>query len=450
MSGLIMAGQLILGLAILVTLHELGHYLAARAFGIKVEKFYLFFDAWGFKFFSFTKGDTEYGVGWLPLGGYVKISGMIDESMDKEQMKQPPQPWEFRAKPAWQRLIVMIAGVTMNVILGIVIYTMMLTNYNKQYLKNDAVTDGIYAFDIGKELGFQNGDRIIEIDGKPFERFEDLLSSRVMFGADLTLERNGKRMSIHVPEDIYRKILNAGMGNFIGPYQANIEISEVVQGKPGEAAGLKKSDHIISVNNERIFSTEKFKKIINENKGKPISLEILRSVDHTTELSRPVDTVIIQPVINDSGQIGIGYHQDFGNYAMTPYTFGSAMRFGTSDAFEAIFSNLKGLKQIIIGKEKASESLQGPIGIATIYGGVWDWTRFWKITGLLSMVLALMNILPIPALDGGHVLFLLIESVTGRKLSDKFMERAQVAGMIILLSLFVFTIGNDIWKHILN
>ncbi len=440
MSGLIMAAQLILGLAILVTLHELGHYLAARAFGIRVEKFYLFFDAWGFKFFSFRRGDTEYGMGWLPLGGYVKIAGMIDESMDKEQMKQPAQDWEFRSKPAWQRLIVMIAGVVMNVILGVVIYALVLFNYDTEYLSNDAVTDGIYAFDLGQKVGLESGDKIIAINGTSFDRFEDLLSSRVIFGSTLTVERKGRTLEIIIPDDFYRQAIDAGRGNFIGTNRANLVVDSVIPGKPAESAGLLKGDHIYAVNGIRTFSVDAFKKILQENKSKPVTLDVMRG---NTNMQ-------IQPVLGDSGIVGISHHSDLGDYARTPYTIGSSIRFGASDAMEAITSNIKGLKQIFIGKEKASESLQGPIGIATIYGGVWDWRRFWTITGLLSMVLAFMNILPIPALDGGHVLFLSIEAVTRRKLSDKFLERAQVAGMVILLSLMVFTIGNDIWKHIIN
>lgn len=440
MSGLIMAAQLILGLAILVTLHELGHFLAARAFGIRVEKFYLFFDAWGFKFFSFKKGETEYGIGWLPLGGYVKIAGMIDESMDKEAMKLPPQPWEFRSKPAWQRLIVMVGGVTMNVILGIAIYTMVLMKFDKQYLSNASVNDGIYAFDLGKQVGLQTGDKIIAIDGKPFERFEELLSSRVIFGSDLTVLRDGKEVTVTIPDDFYRTTIKAGKGNFIGPYRSNLKIDSISPGMPADAAGLKKGDAIVTINGQRLFSMESCKKVITENKGKPVSIQIVRGAD----------SLMVQAVVNDSGKIGITYHPDLGNYTLTPYTFSSALSYGSKDAFEAIVSNIKGLKQVFIGKEKASESVQGPIGIATIYGGIWDWHRFWTITGLLSMVLAFMNLLPIPALDGGHVVFLLIESVTRKKFSDKFMERAQVAGMILLLSLMVFTIGNDIWKHILN
>src|SRR6185295_2039553 len=210
MTGLIMAAQLIAGLAILVTLHELGHYLAARAFGIRVEKFYLFFDAWGFKFFSFRKGDTEYGIGWLPLGGYVKISGMVDESMDKEAMKLPPQPWEFRSKPAWQRLIVMVGGVTMNVILGIIIYSYILLHYDKTYIANRDVTDGIYAFELGEKVGLQTGDKIISIDGKPIERFKDVLSEKVILGAELTVDRGGRMMNITIPNDFYRDVIKTG------------------------------------------------------------------------------------------------------------------------------------------------------------------------------------------------------------------------------------------------
>jgi regulator of sigma E protease len=435
-----MGAQLMLALMILVTLHELGHYLAARAFGIRVEKFYLFFDAWGFKFFSFRKGDTEYGIGWLPLGGYVKIAGMVDESLDKEAMKQPPQPWEFRSKPAWQRLIVMVGGVTMNTILGILIYTFVLLHYNKDYLPNENIYDGVYAYNLGTSVGLQNNDRITEINGKPFTRFEDLLSTRVLFGADLTVIRDGKTINVTVPDSFYRQTMKFGPGNFISPYQGSLKIDTVFPGMPAITAGLRKGDRIYGLNGERIFSNETFKDRVRANKGQPISLKVLRNKD----------TLSIQPVVTDTGTIGVLPLSDMGNYEKVPYTIGSAISFGTSDAFEAVTSNVKGIKQIFKGKEKASDSLQGPIGIATIFGGTWIWARFWTLTGLLSMVLALINMLPVPALDGGHVLFLLIESVTRKRFSDAFMEKAQVAGMIILLSLTVFVMGNDIWKHIIK
>ena len=440
MNVLVMAGQLILGLAILVTLHELGHFLAARMFGIRVEKFYLFFDAWGFKFFSFRKGDTEYGIGWLPLGGYVKIAGMIDESLDSDAMKQPPQPWEFRSKPAWQRLIVMVGGVFMNVILGIAIYTMVLSKYEKNYLPNSEVRDGIYAFELGKKIGLQDHDQIVAINGKPFVRFEDVLSSRVILGNSITVNRNGKEIEIPIPDGFYRETMKMGKGNFVAPYQAHLKIDSVFAGLPAAAAGIREGDKLLSVNGQRVFSVETCKKIIGQNKSNSV----------TVQVARGNDTLTIMPVVNDSGLIGVRFMPDFGNYPLTDYTLGSAFYFGTSDAFEAIISNIKGLKQILRGKEKASENLQGPIGIATIYGPVLEWSRFWTITGLLSMIVAFMSILPIPALDGGHVVFLLIEAITRKRFSDKFMERAQIAGMIILLSLMAFSVGNDIWKHWLN
>ena len=440
MSGLIMTAQLILGLAILVTLHELGHFLAARAFGIRVEKFYLFFDAWGFKFFSFKKGDTEYGIGWLPLGGYVKIAGMIDESMDTEALKQEPQPWEFRSKPAWQRLVVMVGGVTMNVLLGIAIYTFSLLHYEQKYLSNDAVNDGISAFELGKKIGLETGDKIVAINGKPLERFEDVLSGRVIFGCDLTVNRQGKMVDVVIPDDFYRQVSQAGRGNFISTYHWDLVVDSALPGKPAEMSGLKHGDKIVAINDLRSFSPQEFKNAVVENKNKVIQLSVLREKD----------SLVVQPIVSDSGTIGIIQTVAFGDYPLTNYSFGSALRFGASDALDAIVTNLKGLKRIFTGHEKASDSLQGPIGIATIYGGVWDWRRFWLITGLLSMVLAFMNILPIPALDGGHVIFLSIESITRKKFSDKFMERAQVVGMVILLALMVYTIGNDIWKHVIN
>ena len=440
MSGLVMAAQLILGLAILVTLHELGHYLAARAFGIRVDKFYLFFDAWGFKFFSFKKGDTEYGIGWLPLGGYVKIAGMIDESMDTDALKQPPQPWEFRSKPAWQRLIVMVGGVAMNVLLGIVIYTFSLLHYEQKYLSNDAVNDGISAFELGKKIGLETGDKITAINGKPIQRFEDVLSGKVILGSTLTVNRGDKTLDIIVPDDFYKQVSQSGKGNFISTYHWNLVIDSVLSGKPAEMSGLKKGDKVIAINNNRLFSPLEFRTQIVENKNKPISLEVIRAQD----------SLKFQPVVSDSGTIGVIHSAAFGDYPLTNYNFLSALQFGSSDALDAIVINMKGLKRIFTGHEKVSDSLQGPIGIATIYGGVWDWRRFWLITGLLSMVLAFMNILPIPALDGGHVIFLSIEAITRKKFSDKFMERAQVTGMVILLALMAFAIGNDIWKHVIN
>jgi regulator of sigma E protease len=443
MTGLIMAGQLILGLAILVTLHELGHFLAARAFGIRVEKFYLFFDAWGFKFFSFTKGHTEYGIGWLPLGGYVKIAGMIDESMDTEQMAHEPQPWEFRSKPAWQRLIVMLGGVTMNVILGIIIFSSLLLFNKKEYLPNSEIKDGIYAYKMGEELGLQTGDKIIAINGKRLERFEDLLSTRIVFGATLTVERNGQTLEIVIPENFYKTSGGNLRSSFIGLSALECVVLAVIPGENAEKAGLKKGDKFVMVSGTKISSTDYLKEKLSTVKGKKVLITVDRN-------GKNLD---FETSVTDSGTIGIQIGDvtvSPKNYSMKAYTLPTAIAFGTSDAIEALVSNAKGLKQVFTGQVKASESVQGPIGIAQIYGGNIDWGRFWTITGLLSMVLAFMNILPIPALDGGHVIFLTIESITRKKFSDKFMERSQVVGMVIVLALMTFAIGNDIWKHIIN
>jgi regulator of sigma E protease len=443
MTGLIMTAQLILGLSILVTLHELGHYLAARMFGIKVEKFYLFFDAWGVKLFSFKKGDCEYGIGWLPFGGYVKIAGMVDESLDKDQLAQPAQPWEFRSKPAWQRLIVMVAGVVMNVILGIAIFSMSLLHYKQAYLPNSEVKNGIVAYKLGEELGLQSGDFITEINGKPFERFDDLVSTRVLFGASLTVLRNGETLTVEVPDNFYRKTTDKARSTFLGTGPLVYRVREVVVGDNAFKAGLQNDDVITLLDKQKITGDDFIAKYLADKKGENVLLTVDRN---NSSIEVPV-------TVSSKGTIGIQYSAESitpANYQMQPYTLSSAIKFGASDAVETLVSNAKGFKKLFKGEEKFQESVQGPIGIAKIYGGTWDWPHFWVLTGLLSMVLAFMNILPIPALDGGHVLFLLIESVTRRKFSDSFMEKTQVVGMVLMLALMVFVIGNDIWRNFIK
>jgi len=430
-----MATQLIMGLSLLVILHEFGHYIAARAFGIRVEKFYLFFDAWGIKLFKFKKGDTEYGIGWLPLGGYVKISGMIDESMDKEAMKQPAQPWEFRSKPAWQRLIVMVGGVVMNIIVGLIIFTAMNLSYTKEYIPTKEVNKtGIYAFENGRVIGFKTGDKIIAVNGKKIKRLSDAVSIDALFGSKITVERNGQEVTFEIPDTTYRLFKQKGV-QIIGPYNYDFIIDSVLAKSNAEKAGFKKGDKFITVGDKEVNSFGLFTELLADNAGKKVDFKIQRDNELLT-LNAQVDSF---------GKLGFAPSQP--TYNMAEYSFGEAVKYGTAEAFETIVVNAKGVAKIFEGKEKVQESLQGPIGMAKIYGGTWgDWYRFWRITGLISMILAVMNILPIPALDGGHVIFLTIEAVTGKKFSDKFMENAQMVGMIMLLSLMVFVIGNDIYK----
>jgi regulator of sigma E protease len=310
-------------------------------------------------------------------------------------------------------------------------------HYAEKYLPVENISDGIYAYELGRDLGFQTGDNIVSFNNKKVERFEELLGPTVLFGGTFQINRAGKIMDINIPDDFYKTVTKKGKGRFIGADNYSFEVDEVTKDSPAEKAKLLKGDRVISVNDTTINTFGRFREMIFMNKGKQISLKILRDKNE----------ISLTAQLDSNAMLGIAAK---GHYELRNYTVGSAFRFGNGDAIEALVSNAKGLKKIFTGEEKASESLQGPIGIAAIYGSVWDWQRFWGITGLLSMVLAFMNILPIPALDGGHVVFLIIEAVTGKKFSDKVMERAQIVGMVILLSLMVFAVGNDIWKHFIR
>lgn len=463
MDGLIMAGQLLLGLSILVILHELGHFLAARAFGIKVEKFYLFFDAWGFKLFSFKVGETEYGVGWLPLGGYVKISGMIDESMDVEQMALPPQPWEFRSKPAWQRLIVMLGGIIVNVIVGIFIFWMLTFSYGETYIDNTKLANGIHPGIIGKEIGLKDGDKILAINGQKVVRFDEVITSKVLLGnPKLTISREGKAIDLSVPESVLNSISKYGIEEFIEPRVVSQKISGVLdpvsdqkpaglfakirslfgvkeQTKtvpaPAYAAGVKVGDSVISINGKPIKFRDQFTTEVEANAGKPIALEIIRGNQ----------TLVLHPKVSAEGKIGVSLAGEKLATQHVNYSFFEAFAVGTTKGWTTFADNGKGIWKMITGKVSA-RNISSPIGIAKVYGAEFDWYNFWRLTALISMALAFMNLLPIPALDGGHVVFLIIEMIKGKPLGDKFMERAQVVGFVILLSLMVFAFGNDILK----
>ncbi|SFG89487.1 RIP metalloprotease RseP [Pedobacter insulae] len=459
MNGLIMAGQLLLGLSILVILHELGHFLAARAFGIKVEKFYLFFDAWGFKLVSFKIGDTEYGIGWLPLGGYVKISGMIDESMDVEQMALPPQPWEFRSKPAWQRLIVMLGGIIVNIIVGIFIFWMLTFKYGETYIANDQLVNGVHPGIVGQQMGLQNGDKILAINGQKVVRFEEIITSKVLLGSPkLTISREGKAIDLTVPESVLDSISKHSMDEFIEPRVIAKEISSVngpmgektgwlaklkqsIFGKPEKVqtpaydAGVKEGDSVISINGKPVRFIDDFTTAVQASAGKTIVLKVKRDRNE----------LILNPKVSNEGTIGIYITRDKLPTRHIDYTFFESFGVGTTKGWTTFADNGKGIWKMITGKVSA-RNISSPIGIAKVYGAEFDWFNFWRLTGLISMALAFMNLLPIPALDGGHVVFLVIEMIKGKPLGDKFMERAQVVGFVILLSLMVFAFGNDILK----
>lgn len=439
MSGLIMAAQLLLGLSILVILHELGHFLAARAFGIKVEKFYLFFDAWGFKLFSFKRGDCEYGIGWLPLGGYVKIAGMIDESMDTEQLKQPAQPWEFRSKPAWQRLIVMLGGVIVNVIVGILIFWMLTFKYGESFIPNSSVQSGINPGVIGKEIGLQRGDRVIAVNGKKVIRFEELISSKVLLGnTTLTVVRGTTTLDVKVPDNILNKVSDLGIEEFISRAPLlTATVDSLVSGKAAGKAGLLKGDRITAINNVPVKYDIDFREQIKKYKGKSADLTINRA-GQSMNFNIPVDT---------AGTIGFAFNVNEIKLETIKYSLFAAFPIGAEQAWKTFSDNAKGIGKVLTGKIKANKAFSGPVEIARkVYGGEWIWARFWASTGFISIALAFMNLLPIPALDGGHVVFLLIEMVKGKPLGDKFMERAQIVGFVMLLSLMVFVLGNDLFK----
>ena len=442
MDGLVMTGHLLLGLSILIILHEAGHFFAARAFGIRVEKFYLFFDAWGFKLFRFNYKGCEYGIGWLPLGGYVKISGMIDESMDSEQLAGPPQPWEFRSKPAWQRLIVMLGGVTVNIVLGIFIFWMLTLKNGETFIPNDKLPDGISPGLIGKEIGLQIGDRITSVNGMPVVRFDELTSSKVLLGnTELSVARGSEIKTIQVPGDILEMVSDLGIGQFVEP---RVKMSGIVQIAPGAnaaKAGLQKGDSILAVNNKAITFYDQFKAEVQANKNKTVTISLIRN-------NQPMD---LPTQVSEDGTVGV-YISPYFNIPIETVNYGliGSLPVGASKAWGSFMDNAKGLGKVASGQVKANKAFTGPIGIATMFGATVDWVKFWSLVGLLSMALALMNLLPIPALDGGHAIFLLIEMVKGKPLGDKFMERAQMVGFVILVTLMVFVFGNDIIKHVIN
>lgn len=440
MSIVIMVGQLLLGLSILVILHEFGHFIAARAFGIKVEKFYLFFDAWGVSLFKFNYKGVEYGIGWLPLGGYVKIAGMIDESMDTEQMAGPAQPWEFRSKPAWQRLIVMLGGITVNIILGVIIFWVITLKYGETYTPNDNLKYGIAPGIIGKKIGLQPGDKITAVNGKHIEYFDELVSSKVLLGNSvITVERDNKEVPITVPGTILNDLSDYGIAEFVKP-RVKFAIDMISPNSGAQKAGLAPGDSILAINGQKVAFFDEMQSTLQNNKNKQVEL----TINHNNTVRQQ------QAQISKEGTLGFLPKIDLPKEKNIRFGFFSSLPVGASKAWGTFTDQSKALSKIFTGQVKARKAISSPIGIAVMFGSHVDWERFWNLVGLLSMVLALMNLLPIPALDGGHALFLLIEMIKGKPLSDKFLERAQIVGFVLLICLMVFAFGNDIVKQIMK
>jgi len=435
----IKAGQLILMLSILVVLHELGHFIPAKLFKTKVEKFYLFFDPW-FSIFKKKIGETTYGIGWLPLGGYVKIAGMIDESMDKDQMKQPPKPWEFRSKPAWQRLIIMLGGITVNVILAWIIYTIMFATNGQQYISVEkAQEQGLVFSELGKEMGFQDGDKIVSVDGKSQDQFKRLILD-IMLSEEIVVERNGEKVIIHPTDEHIKEILSTiGKDNLMFPKTNGIIVDSLLNGT-AKNAGVQVGDKILSINDEQ-FSASQLQEILSRHKNDTILLGIERN----GKIER------IESLVSDSAKLGIGLAPNIKEEDLLvkkEYNVFSAFPVAVKESFTVLAYNIKNLKLIIRPKTEAYKQVAGPIGIARKLPSTWDWGFFWNFTAMFSMWLAFVNLLPIPGLDGGHALFTLSEMITGRKLNDKSMEIVQTIGMIILLSLMALIFGKDIFDWI--
>ncbi len=451
MDIFIQVSQFLLSLTLLVFLHELGHFIPAKLFKVRVSKFYVFFDflfplpkVLNFSLLKKKVGDTEYGIGWFPLGGYVQIDGMVDESMDTEKLNAPPQPWEFRAKPAWQRLIIMIGGVTVNLVLAMMIYSGMLMAWGKQYLPMKNATNGVMIADtLGYELGIQDGDKILSVNQQPIEDFNAF--TRIILIEDaktIEINRAGTDTTLNVPEKFVSKIISERSRSkslqLISP-RFPVEVMQLISGSNAEKAGLKEGDRIVGVNESSTIFFDELTKTLAENKGKEVQLQVVRNGENKTI---PVN-------VDTDGKIGFAPNTSIDKYyevTTIHYNFFSAIPAGIELAFNTLDGYVKQLKLLFTGKAKVSESLGGFATMAKVFGTEWDWYSFWNMTALISIILAFMNILPIPALDGGHVMFLIYEMIFRKPPPLKFMEYAQMVGMAILLGLMLYANGLDVFR----
>ena len=432
---LIKALQLILSLAILVVLHELGHFIPAKLFKTKVEKFYLFFD-WPYSLIKKKIGDTEYGIGILPLGGYVKIAGMIDESMDTEHLNKDPEPWEFRSKPAWQRLIIMLGGVTVNLILGFAIYMMVTFVWGKDIITSENLKDGFEVNEIMKPYGFSDGDKILKVDGEPFENVVDI--SKYLFLRDVstvTVQHvNGKIEKLTIPENIGHIMMESGATNPFSPLVAPV-IGEVAPNSLAEKFDFKANDRIVTINDIELIKWQELSQFLQDASNEELSFEILR------DGSKMQKTV----VLDEKSELGVYPKMPEVSFTKINYSLFESFSVGYDKAYWILSDYITQFEYVFT--PKGITQLGGFGAIGSIFPASWDWQRFWESTALLSLILAFMNLLPIPALDGGHVMFLLYEVFSGRKPNDKFMEYAQMTGFLLLVSLVLFANGNDVYRY---
>jgi regulator of sigma E protease len=449
---------LLLSLTILVILHELGHFLFARLFRTRIEKFYLFFNAWfsiirfikinniwHAKLFSKNKKDkdaeyekTEFGIGWIPLGGYVKISGMIDESLDVEQMKKPPQPWEFRSKPAWQRLLIMLAGVIVNFLLALCIYSMILYTWGKEYVPSQNARFGVVCDSLALDIGIRNGDKILYVDTFRIERFIEVSSHILIDNArTITIERNKDTLVIDIPRDFSQRMI-AKKVSMLVDFSFPFIIDSVLPGNPAQKAGLKKNDKLVAIDNFQTPSAFEFINRLDQFRDSTVLL--------TVDRNGTLENYSLQ--VTSQGKIGVACRQaeSFFETKKITYSFLSSIPAGITLGVETLVSYIKQMR--LVFTREGAKQLGGFGTIGSIFPKSWNWPMFWNMTAFLSVILAFMNILPIPALDGGHVMFLSWEIITGRKPGDKFLEYAQIAGMVILFSLLIYANFNDIWRWI--
>ena len=436
-SVAVKTGQFILSFSILVILHEMGHFFPAKWFKCRVEKFFLFFNPY-FSLWKKKVGETEYGLGWVPFGGYVKISGMVDESMDKEQLKKPAEPYEFRSKPAWQRLIIMIGGVIVNILLAIVLFIMIMYVWGEEYLPAKNLTYGVHADSLARQIGIKDGDKLVSIDGKPIENFGTVGAEIILGEAKrIGIDRNGETMNIAVPEGFIKKLNKNKLEGFL-EVRVPTFVDSVAKSATYISGKLEKGDRIIAFDNTPTPFFNDLNAVKKNKKDQEVVLTVLRNKD-TANVKVKLD-----------GKAAIGFiprsPAEILQTTTKKYTLAQSIPAGFNKCFETLDRYVTGLKQLFTGKVNASDSLGSVISIGNTFPSFWDWERFWTLTAIFSVILAFMNILPIPALDGGHALFTLVEMVSGRKPSDKFMEYAQMAGMALLLGLMAYALGLDFWR----